>query len=576
MANYAITNHDVIGPGWDSHVIVASYQRSYDDYNEATYIHDTLAVVSASQRVAADGVVAVDVGVALKTNFPQNYTRSEAETASPTDIAGRAVTFVISHADTVAPVDAPHKISGYTKSNADGVTAADVGLQGDIAWRVENDGISTVETFVRTVTWNRTGADAVNAADAHFFPNLFDQHHTCDDAVTAVDATVESDGYSRVEDDAVVATDAGSEAVAYARAEAEGVVAADAATEADGVSRAGAEVVGTVETFTRTVAFVISHADAAGLADAKVVSVDYQRARADGVVAADAVVETDGFQRGPFADTVGTTDAHVINYTAARAGHSTTRFVTDEATRAVTFNRSVADAATVADTTAAPELSLRERRCYARHVYELPHKPNPSCVIQSRDWSQNTFAGVRGSAVVIFRRGKEEKLNKYVIGQWGAAGKANLAYYVSRGLINFHEDYLGTTRQLSHWQVSTYTEIDAPWVTWVQHKALAGAPVAAESAPTRATVGVVAVEFANLKVKVTFTGGTEPMIKITGWHRDIFATSRGTWTEGDTELVVTNNAEFTLRNAYREVWLQCHTISGAPTGVTVYLSGTGA
>jgi len=447
LANYVLSNHDVIGPGWDPHVVTASYQRSNAD--NTNYVLDWLATASAIDIDHHDTLTATDT-IALN----DDSLRAKADTVSPTDVS------------------------------------------------------------VRTVAFARSNADTVSYATSHDFPFHFDRVLTNADTVTTTDVLTRAETNAIVEADTVTVTSSGIRSVTSARAFADTATAAITMVEEDGVS--------------------ISHAL-----------------------------------------TLTATDAIVVNYTASPAHHTETNSLFETFLKVVGYARSNADTATATDTKYTPESVLLPRMAYARHVYELPHHPNPSVVVQNKDWSWGSLAGARGTSVLILRQGREESLYKSAVGQWSPSGKSRLAILMSKGLVNFYEQYLNTVRQLSHWQVATYMELDAPWVTWASHRVLAGAPVANDSSPTRATVGTLGVEFANLKVKATFTGGTDPLMKITAWHRDIFPTSRGTWTEGDTEQVVTHNAEFTITNAYREVWLQCHTISGAPTGITVYISGTG-
>jgi hypothetical protein len=196
-------------------------------------------------------------------------------------------------------------------------------------------------------------------------------------------------------------------------------------------------------------------------------------------------------------------------------------------------------------------LLLEPRRIHLRHVY-----PNPAVVLQFRDWSNNRTA-------VIPPTGPTD-------------GNVPILRLMNQGLITVHEDYLGTTRQLSSGQVLQYQVMDNPWIDYVLHRLKTG--TTADLAPTANVNGTAAVSHQNVKVKLVFDGGTTPTADVTGWNRSIDPTSpyRGSWTQDSSYTGVAGNTEMDFISGYGEVYIQLTSITGSPTSVQVMISGAPA
>jgi len=515
LTNYTRSNHDILGPGADA--VVLAY---------------------AAARVGADTtIVLLDDVTVTWTHGPRLIT--QADTADVSLGPGDAVVKV--HAAARAQADALLGVADTLAVRANQITHADalLGVADALvkehgAVRVNADGgVGLSPQAADTLAWleyiGRTQADTadVSLGPGDAAQRAVDSVRTNADGAAAVtgDDVVKVHGAVRVNDDALLGV-------------------ADAADMATGFGRVQADV-----------------ADVSlGPGDAAQRAVGWQRSNADGAVAVDA------------ANFV----AHDFTHHEVIPGpYGYNHGVVDAAWRAVTSVRTQADGAVaVAGDALDVELTVRPRNVFVRHVY-----PGPSLVVQHRDWEKGGVAYNRtGNNVymplLVLRRGQANTLLASNVGGWSTSGKDYLATMVAKNQARFYEEYLGrTTRQLSASQVSGYVARNSPWITWVQHKALAGAPVANEVAPG-AVHGLQALDWNQLRVKVLFTGGAAPTCKITAWHREVLPTSKGPWTEGQTEVNVQHRVEFTIvANTYREVWLQVHTLSGLPTGVAVWVSG---
>jgi hypothetical protein len=221
-------------------------------------------------------------------------------------------------------------------------------------------------------------------------------------------------------------------------------------------------------------------------------------------------------------------------------------------------------------------LLLEPRRIHLRHVY-----PNPAVVLQFRDWSNNRTAvipptGPTDGNVPILRRGQSVPILAEIFGGWTEYPKGHIAQLMNQGLITVHEDYLGTTRQLSSGQVLQYQVMDNPWIDYVLHRLKTG--TTADLAPTANVNGTAAVSHQNVKVKLVFDGGTTPTADVTGWNRSIDPTSpyRGSWTQDSSYTGVAGNTEMDFISGYGEVYIQLTSITGSPTSVQVMISGAPA
>ncbi len=230
-----------------------------------------------------------------------------------------------------------------------------------------------------------------------------------------------------------------------------------------------------------------------------------------------------------------------------------------------------------------PDTSWLPKKIYVRHLNKMVHKPgvppfSPAIGIQYRDWSNSRTSGlVHGptgptdGATPIFREGKVTEFLAEVFADWTSAPKGMIARHVNTGELEVWEDYLGTKRKLTSGQVIQYTmNRDQPWATWVVHR---GPLTVADSAgPTANDGGTLAVDFKNVLIRPIFTGGTSPTVDIRVWAREA-TEPRGTWVEVGTTAGLSGQVAYQVD--YREVYVEVTAIGGAPTNVTIEISGTG-
>lgn len=215
-------------------------------------------------------------------------------------------------------------------------------------------------------------------------------------------------------------------------------------------------------------------------------------------------------------------------------------------------------------------------KVHLRHVY-----PNPAVVLQFRDWSNNRTAvlpptGPTDGNVPILREGRTVAIDAGIFGGWTEYPKGHIAQLMDRGLIEVHEDYLGTSRQLSSAQVLQYQISNNPWIYYILHRTKTG--TADDPTPTFILNGTPATAFQNIKAKLLFDGGASPTADVTGWYRTPLPVSpwRSSWTQDSSYTSVAGGVEMDFISGYGEVFLQLTTIAGAPTGVRVMISGAPA
>jgi hypothetical protein len=148
---------------------------------------------------------------------------------------------------------------------------------------------------------------------------------------------------------------------------------------------------------------------------------------------------------------------------------------------------------------------------------------------------------------------------------------------MEKGVIRVHEDYLGTQRELTAEQVDSYVSDNSPWVTWVQHRAFTGAPVAPDAAPPDASsLGTRCSGFERVLIKATFVGGVAPDVDIAVWYRSPTATDKGAWVLAGSALDLAHDTELPFAARHGELFIQLTDQDGDPTEVTFYISGTTA
>jgi hypothetical protein len=212
------------------------------------------------------------------------------------------------------------------------------------------------------------------------------------------------------------------------------------------------------------------------------------------------------------------------------------------------------------------------RKVHIRHVH-----PNPAVVLQFRDWSNNRTAvipptGPTDGNVPILRMGRTVSLLSEIFGGWTEYPKGHIAQLMNSGLIEVHDDYLGTTRQLSSGQVLQYQIMDNPWIEYVPHRTKTG--TVDDVDPALNTVGTIAAGFNKVKAKMSFTGGTAPSADMICWHRSAVAEQpRGAWVKDGSYTGVLGNEEVEFQAGYGEVYVQLLNIGGTPTSVEIELSG---
>ena len=229
-----------------------------------------------------------------------------------------------------------------------------------------------------------------------------------------------------------------------------------------------------------------------------------------------------------------------------------------------------------------PDPAFLPRHVYLSHTGKAIQKGRrttvtPAVVIQHRDWSNNRPTSVLPTTgrddgnVIVVRPGAPVSILTEIFAGWTISPKGQIAALMNQGILEVHEDYLGTTRQLTSGQVMQYDGLLAPaWTTFVAHRTKANGT--ADADPTSNTAGTLAVAHGSVKTILTFTGGTTPTADVTFWHREA-TQPRGAWIKGETVSGVAGRVETTTeKNGYREVYVQLTGITGSPTGVQIDLS----
>ena len=251
-----------------------------------------------------------------------------------------------------------------------------------------------------------------------------------------------------------------------------------------------------------------------------------------------------------------------------------------------TYTRSNFDVVTPLDALGAlPDNRTLPQHIHIRHTGKGVRKDRrgptvyPAITIPHRDWSNNRTSGVPPTTgrfdgnVITLRRGKSVSILSEIFASWTESPKGQIAQFMNSGFLEVYEDYLGTTRKLSSGHVQNYRAQDNPWVTYVLHRAKPNGT--ADAVPTAMTNGTVASSYHNLKVRLSFTGGTAPAATINVWHRDVEPGVSGLpWVAGEVHAAVTHMVETTVSNGYREIYIQLTSITGSPTAIDIELSGS--
>jgi hypothetical protein len=208
---------------------------------------------------------------------------------------------------------------------------------------------------------------------------------------------------------------------------------------------------------------------------------------------------------------------------------------------------------------------------------QVPRYVHVHHVIGKPAYVVSAFADYHGLAgpyhAVTLKQGRSSRVSAKSFETWEIE-RRRLAYMMERGALRVHEDYLGTRRELTPEQVDSYVADNAPWVTWVQHRAITGAPILPDAAPpTPSSQGVRCLGFDKVVVRVALVGGIAPDVDIAVWYRLPTATDRGTWTLVATTLDLANNNEAKFTVHYGELFVQLTDQDGDPTSATFYISG---
>jgi len=233
-----------------------------------------------------------------------------------------------------------------------------------------------------------------------------------------------------------------------------------------------------------------------------------------------------------------------------------------------------------------PLTNFLPRQVYVRHLNKQINKPgvmafSPSIAIQFRDWSNNRTTGLSrptgrfDGLTPVFRPGTTTPILAEVFASWTESPKGVIAHHMNKGELAVFEDYLGSSRQLSSGQVQQYTNIDQPWVTFIDHRT--GLSAVDGSGPTADTDGQLAVEFNRIVIRTLFNGGTSPTIDVAVWAREaVPGLVRGVWSLVGTTNGLTEAQEAIFLTGYREVFVQVTGITGSPTDFVIQISGTTA
>lgn len=229
-----------------------------------------------------------------------------------------------------------------------------------------------------------------------------------------------------------------------------------------------------------------------------------------------------------------------------------------------------------------PDTSWLPKKVYVKHLNKQIHKPgvpafSAAIAVQYRDWSNSRTSGLirptgpQDGNTPVFRNGAVTEFLAEVFADWTSAPKGIIANHMNNGELAVYEDYMGTTRQLTSGQVMQYTmNRDQPWATWVVHRA--GLTAADAGGPTSNDGGTLAVDFKNVLIRPSFTGGTSPTVDLKMWAREA-TEPRGPWVEVGTETGV--SGQVTFQTDYREVYVQVTGVTGSPTSFDIEISGTG-